>query len=205
MYARIRTVGMYVATMAGHAGVPILEAKRFIKFVVVGAIGFVVDFGVFNLLLSPFSLLMAPGTLLHQWLVSLGLTTAQVATLVPTFPGAISFVMAILSNFLWNRYWTYPDSRSKSFRRQFAQFWVVSITGILIRVPIITFTHQAFTQMIAVTMPTLAPLSVRLGKNLALVLAVLVVMFWNFFVNRYWTYNDVESNEDAAEVADGRK
>jgi putative flippase GtrA len=196
---------MYVATMAGHAGVPILEAKRFIKFVVVGAIGFVVDFGVFNLLLSPFSLLMAPGTLLHQWLVSLGLTTAQVATLVPTFPGAISFVMAILSNFLWNRYWTYPDSRSKSFRRQFAQFWVVSITGILIRVPIITFTHQAFTQMIAVTMPTLAPLSVRLGKNLALVLAVLVVMFWNFFVNRYWTYNDVESNEDAAEVADGRK
>jgi putative flippase GtrA len=197
-YARIRTAGMFVASLAGHAGVPILEAKRFIKFAVVGAIGFVVDFGVFNLLLNPFALLMAPGTAVHQGLVSLGLSTPQVATLVPTFPGAISFVMAILSNFLWNRYWTYPDSRSKSFRRQFAQFWVVSVTGILIRVPIITFTHQAFTQMIVLAMPTLSPLSVRLGKNLALVLSVLVVMFWNFFVNRYWTYSDVNSENDDA-------
>jgi putative flippase GtrA len=205
MYARIRTVGMYVASMAGHAGVPILEAKRFIKFAVVGVIGFVVDFGVFNLLLGPFALFMAPGSPLHQWLVSLGLAPAQVATLVPTFPGAISFVMAILSNFLWNRYWTYPDSRSKSFRRQFAQFWVVSVTGILIRVPIITFTHQAFTEMILFTFPTLGLFSVRLGKNLALVLSVIVVMFWNFFVNRYWTYNDVESSANDLQAGNRRK
>jgi putative flippase GtrA len=196
MYARIRMVGMYVANMAGHAGVPVLEAKRFIKFAVVGVIGFVVDFGVFNLLLGPFGLIMAPAAPLHQWLVSLGLTPAHVITLVPAFPGAISFIMAILSNFLWNRYWTYPDSRSKSFRRQFAQFWVVSVTGILIRVPILTFTHRAFTDMVVFAAPDLESLSVRLGKNLALVLSVLVVMFWNFFVNRYWTYNDVESTRD---------
>jgi putative flippase GtrA len=189
---------MYVANMAGHAGVPVLEAKRFIKFAVVGVIGFIVDFGVFNLLLGPFGLMLAPTSPLHQWLASLGLSSEQVTTLVPTFPGAISFVMAILSNFLWNRYWTYPDSRSKSFRRQFAQFWVVSITGILIRVPIVTFTHRPFTDMIALAMPDLAPLSVRLGKNMALVLSVLVVMFWNFFVNRYWTYNDVESNDSVS-------
>jgi putative flippase GtrA len=193
MYAKLRTWGMFVANMVGRTGVPILEAKRFIKFVVVGAIGFIVDFGVFNLLLNPFALWLAPGTALHQSLVNLGLASEQVATLVPTFPGAISFVMAILSNFLWNRYWTYPDSRSKSFRRQFAQFWLVSVTGILIRVPIITFTHRSFTQMVAIALPNLEPLAVRLGKNLALVLSVIVVMFWNFFVNRYWTYNDVSA------------
>jgi putative flippase GtrA len=32
-----------------------------------------------------------------------------------------------------------------------------------------------------------------MGENLTLAIAVLIVLFWNFFVNRYWTYNDVES------------
>jgi putative flippase GtrA len=198
MYERIRMVGMYAASLAGRIGVPLLEAKRFIKFVVVGAIGFIVDFGVFNLLLGPFSLLLAEGTAVHQWLLSLGLTVDHVSTLVPTFPGAISFVMAILSNFLWNRYWTYPDSRSKSLRRQFAQFWVVSITGILIRVPILTFTHRPLTELVSYSMPAFSHLAVRIGKNFALMLSVIVVMFWNFFVNRYWTYNDVEAGNLAA-------
>jgi putative flippase GtrA len=30
-----------------------------------------------------------------------------------------------------------------------------------------------------------------MGHNGALAIAVLVVMMWNYFVNRYWTYNDV--------------
>ena len=34
-------------------GVKPKEAKRFVKFLIVGAIGFVVDFGFFNLLLGP--------------------------------------------------------------------------------------------------------------------------------------------------------
>jgi putative flippase GtrA len=29
------------------------------------------------------------------------------------------------------------------------------------------------------------------AENLALATAVIVVMFWNFFINRYWTYNDI--------------
>ena len=53
-------------------------------------------------------------------------------------------------------------------------------------------THYApFTNLVA-KISALEPYSVRLGDNLALVLAVIVVMFWNFFVNRYWTYNDVQ-------------
>jgi putative flippase GtrA len=31
-----------------------------------------------------------------------------------------------------------------------------------------------------------------LGYNAAKVIATIVVLFWNFFVNRYWTYSDVE-------------
>jgi len=57
-------------------------------------------------------------------------------------------------------------------------------------VPIITYAHTPFTNLVA-TIPALEAYSVRIGDNLALMLAVVVVMFWNFFVNRYWTYNDV--------------
>jgi putative flippase GtrA len=32
------------------------------------------------------------------------------------------------------------------------------------------------------------------AKNVTLAIAVGIVMLWNFFINRYWTYNDV-SNE----------
>jgi len=31
-----------------------------------------------------------------------------------------------------------------------------------------------------------------ISDNLTLAIAVVIVMFWNFFVNRYWTYSDVE-------------
>ena len=123
----------------------------------------------------------------------IGATTVESSTLAVSAASGISFIAAIISNFLWNRYWTYPDSRGKSFRRQFAQFFVVSVLGILIRVPIVAVTHSWFEELFlwlfsAIDLDT----AVLLGDNLAVVLAVGIVMFWNFFVNRYWTYNDVD-------------
>ena len=177
--------------VAGRFGVNPREAERFIKFLVVGAIGFVVDFGVFNLLLHPFDLWLAEGARLHKIIASLGLTAEQTMHLAPTFAGTISFVAAIISNFVWNRYWTYPDSRSKSMRRQLAMFTVVSVAGILIRIPLIALTHRPFVEMVE-GIAMFHNYAERIGENLALALSVLVVMFWNFFINRYWTYNDVE-------------
>ena len=177
--------------MAGRFGVNEKEAERFFKFAMVGVIGFIVDFGIFNLSLRPFELLLENGTALHNFFVGLGLNDEQTISLARTLASTLSFVAAIVSNFLWNRYWTYPDSRTRSIRRQLAQFTVVSLAGILIRVPIITYTHTPFTNIVA-NIAVLKPYSVRIGDNLALVVAVIVVMFWNFFVNRYWTYNDVE-------------
>ncbi len=179
-----------VTRVSSRFGVNPKETERFLKFAVVGAIGFVVDFGIFNLLVGPFRSLLAVGEPLNDFFVNLGLSPVQAVTLAPTFAGAISFIAAIISNFLWNRYWTYPDSRSKSRRRQFMMFFLVSLAGILIRLPIITFLHGPLTSLFAVV-PVLAPFAVLLGDNAALAISVVVVMFWNFFANRYWTYNDV--------------
>ena len=143
------------------------ERGRFLRFAVVGFIGAVVDFGVANLLVYAF---LAP------------LVVA----------GTISFIAAILSNFFWNRYWTYPDSRSKPISKQLIQFSVVSVMGLTIRIPILRFLEPVMFRWFSnlpFSLPVLTP--DLLAKNVTLAIAVLIVMFWNFFVNRYWTYNDV--------------
>ena len=74
------------------------EMQRFLKFAVVGTIGAVVDFGTFNLLLY---LGWLEGAAVR---LPFGLAVSETG-----IAGAISFLMAIVSNFLWNRFWTYPD------------------------------------------------------------------------------------------------
>ena len=74
------------------------EFKRFSKFLAVGVTGFVVDFGVFNLLIRTVGI---PDVLVLGILIK-GAIFAQ----------AISFTLAAINNFLWNRCWTYPESRT---------------------------------------------------------------------------------------------
>lgn len=143
------------------------EVTRFLKFAVVGTIGAVVDFGILYLLHAVLG-----------WPLALSNT--------------ISFTCAVVSNFIWNRYWTYPDSRSKPIRSQLGQFFVVNIAGWAINTGILLLLEGPFTDFAgSMTFVATEALAHRLGYNAAKVLATGVVMFWNFFVNRFWTYNDV--------------
>lgn len=159
-------VSTSINTFANRFGMSPRELKRFIKFACVGVIGAVVDFGSFNVMLT------------------MGIAT--------TVANTISFFLAIISNFIWNRYWTYPDSRSKNLVRQFAQFFSVNASGLVIRWPIVRFGEAAMVGLVTATGLFNSALSARLGANLIVACAVGIVMFWNFFVNRYYTYNDVE-------------
>jgi putative flippase GtrA len=143
------------------------EQTRFIRFAVVGVIGAVVDFSIFNLL----AVIFPAGTnLVFQ---------------------SVSFTAAVISNFLWNRYWTYPDSRSKHVSRQLVQFFVVNLIGLGIRTGIFAGFESLFLKLFS-RMESL-PLSAEvISKNLALAGAIGIVMIWNFFINRIWTYNDVK-------------
>jgi putative flippase GtrA len=143
------------------------ERTRFLRFMAVGVTGAIVDFGVMNLLTRLF------GTLL-------------------VVAGTISFVCAVISNFIWNRYWTYPDSRSRSIMRQLAMFLAVNVAGVTIRIPILWFLEPPMFRFFQSMSFRLSVTSDFLAKNFTLALAVSVVMLWNFFVNRYWTYNDVD-------------
>ena len=144
------------------------ERTRFLKFTLVGLVGAIVDFGVMNLMVFLFS-----------------------AHLVVA--GTVSFIAAVLSNFIWNRYWTYPDSRSKPVMKQLIEFSIVSVIGLAIRVPTLAILEPLVYSALASMAIEISFLSIEfLTDNITLAIAVVIVMFWNFFVNRYWTYGDVE-------------
>ena len=143
------------------------ERTRFFRFAVIGTIGALIDFSAFNL----FS-------------VGLGIK--------PVIASVLSFLIAVTSNFIGNRYWTYPDSRSKAAARQLMEFTVVNVIGLGIRTPIFVLLEEPFgalLELVSIPMP-FDPMVI--GHNLALASAIVVVLFWNFFANRYWTYMDVE-------------
>jgi putative flippase GtrA len=142
------------------------ERERFIKFAVVGAIGFGVDFITYNIVRS-----------------GIGLT--------PEVSSVISFSAAVLSNFLFNRFWTYPDSRSKSVVKQVLQFSIVNVAGLIIRTTIFSLIHEGLVKFFEGVMEDFILPSRVIGENVSLAIVVIIVMFWNFFVNRYWTYNDI--------------
>ncbi len=144
------------------------ERTRFLRFAVVGLVGAVIDIGVFNLEVG----------LLH----------------VPSvYAAANNFILAVCSNFVFNRYWTYPDSRSKHVSAQIVQFTIVSLVGLGIRTLFFTFMEPPL--IVALQGSSIpSPLTANfLGHNTTLVVSIIVVMFWNFFANRYWTYADIES------------
>jgi putative flippase GtrA len=144
------------------------ETGRFLRFAVVGLIGAVIDFGIFNLL-----------------------TFAN--TLPSVWAQMISFTTAVISNFYWNRRWTYQDSRSKPMSRQFVQFFVVNAAGLAIRTPLFAYLEKILVSQFTRILPAGFPFTpVFIGHNFSLASVIIIVMIWNFFVNRYWTYNDVK-------------
>lgn len=150
-------------TIVGHFGVREKEAERFFKFLVVGTIGFIVDFGTLTFLV-------------------------EVMGFVPVIANTISFSAAVVSNFTLNRYWTYPDSRSKRRRIQLLQFGAVSILGLAINNGILLLLQNPFDLLLrAMSVPEAIG-----GYIPAKMVGTIVVLFWNFFINRYWTYNDVD-------------
>lgn len=154
------------------------EITRFLKFSAVGTLGAVIDIGSFHLLHTQLGVAEVPASI-------------------------VSFVAAVSSNFVWNRYWTYPDSRSKPVRRQAGQFALVSVIGLAIRTPAFALLLRPCTALAEVVLQTplgeAIPLTAdSLGADLALVTVIVIVLFWNFLANRLWTYGDVDRPPQSA-------
>lgn len=147
-----------------------LERKRFFRFALVGISGAVVDFGIFNLLSS-------------------------ILQVNPSLSQAISFTLAVINNFIWNRLWTYPETRATSPVKQLVQFGTVNVIGLGIRTVLFSLVEKHLISLAAEIIPHILTPTI-VGHNLTLAFVILVVMLWNYFANRYWTFKDIPTSEE---------
>lgn len=96
---------------------------------------------------------------------------------------AVAFIIAAINNFIWNRLWVYPESRQHSIWKHFPTFFIVNAVGLGIN-ELILFLFE--------TPITLLVLSEFWGLNLTKAIAAVIVMLWNFLVNRFVTFRDVK-------------
>ncbi len=150
------------------------RVERFAKFAVVGAIGAMVDFAVLNIM----KLLFETIGLGEGW--SLPMEPHQIQLVAAN---TLSFSAAVLSNFTWNRLWTFPESRERPLGTQLTQFTTVSVLGLIINTVLLVVMDRYVFQLF---------FDERVSYNLAKAVAIGVVLFWNFGMNLIWTYRGIE-------------
>lgn len=132
------------------------EITRFLKFAIVGAIGMVVDLAVLTF---------------GREVLGLSLSLAV----------GLGFTVAVISNFTWNRLWTFPESRTRPIATQLGQFAVINLIGLALNELIVLGLHPLFGEVLVDPPAYLA----------AKVIAIGVVLFWNYGANRIWTYRGI--------------
>jgi len=138
------------------------ETLRFAKFAVVGALGALTDFTILILLV-------------------------EVAGIVPVVASGFGFSAAVLQNFILNRWWTFPESRFQSKRRQILKFALVSLVGLGINLVIFEFVDQSL-RSFWIDILASSDLGFRASYIFAKLFSIGVVLFWNFAANRLWTF-----------------
>ncbi len=124
------------------------EYAVFFKYAVVGCIGTALDLGTLYIFVG----------LLHLHLL---LSTAM------------SFVLAVINNFLLNKYWTFQN-KSANIRKQFIKFLIVSVLGLFL-----TEACMAFFVYV-----------LNIWYMAAKLITSGLVLAWNFLANKYWTFKD---------------
>jgi len=134
-----------------------------VKFGVVGLLGLGVDLGIFNLLRTG-----AFGG--DHW--------AQTAL------GAkvISTSVAIIFNWVGNRYWTFRAHRRKNYLRELVEYIVVSLGGMIIALGCLWFSHH------------LLGLVNLAADNIANIIGLGLGTIFRFALYRYWVYGHHRSD-----------
>lgn len=132
------------------------EVTRFTRFLTVGAVGTLLDFSILTLL--------------------------KLAGMPTLLANSLSFTAGLLNNFTWNRLWTFGDTAKTDWRKQLAQFTLVSLVGLALNNLIVLSLEGVLGNLLG---------QPAWGYLPAKVVATGVVVFWNYFANRTWTFKNI--------------
>lgn len=154
-------------------------ARYAVKFGVVGGIGYVIDVSIFNAL------------------VIAGQSTGSTAWVFGVLGAkTVSTSVAIVFNWLGNRYWVFRAHRRHDVWREFFEFVIVSLGGMVISLAVLWFTHHVL-GLRSLLVDNIAANVVGLGLG----------TIFRFVLYRYWVYGhhrneEIEGAESASELAE---
>jgi putative flippase GtrA len=121
---------------------------QLLRFGVVGGLGYLINLAVFSVLDTSLGV--------HHTIAAIG-----------------AFCVAVLNNFVWNRYWTFgPGDGHPAF--QAVRFFTVSVAALVINLVVLE-------ALVA---------RASMGSLAAQAIAVAVAMPFNFLGNKLWTFSD---------------
>jgi putative flippase GtrA len=130
--------------------------RQLIKFALVGVTAFFVDMTVY------LALTRSVGWFGRHYIAANGL----------------SFFVAVLWSFTFNRWWTFKV-REKFSSRQYLKFFLISSVGLLLSSTLLYIAVDRW----------------RIYDVIAKFLVAIVVMLWNFSGNKFWTFRSSTSYE----------
>ena len=84
----------------------------------------------------------------------------------------VSFIFGATNNFVWNKFWTFRNE-NKEFKKQFFKYLGVAFIGLVIN----TLLMHIF-------------ITIGVHYLFAKIIIAILVVFWNFNGNKYWTFRE---------------
>ena len=144
----VAAICLYITSLIGKKVPVVFQAG---KFVTVGISNTLIDWGVLNLQIL--------------------LTGITAGLFYPVFKG-VSFLIAIINSFLWNKFWTFKKGKTEKAGKEFLQFLIVSGVGLGINVGIASLAVNVIGPQ--------AGISPKVWATVGALIATMFSMVWNF-------------------------
>ncbi|BCX16039.1 MAG: hypothetical protein KatS3mg098_268 [Candidatus Parcubacteria bacterium] len=151
-------VAVFFLWLASLISLKIPIVFQLAKFAAVGSFNTFLDWGIVNLLIFLTGIVSGLGFSLFK---------------------AISFLIANIGSYFWNKYWTFID-KDKANIQEFGKFFVVSVIGMVLNVVVAS--------LIVNYIAYPSSLSPRQWANVALLVATLVSLVWNFVGYKFFVF-----------------
>jgi putative flippase GtrA len=129
------------------------------KFGAVGAANFAVDIGILNLLI---------------FLSGTAVGAAYVIFKI------ISFTFAVTNSYIWNKIWTFKKTDSKDTGKEFMQFIMISVIGLILNAAVAGF--------LVIIVGPMGGIKVNTWASISAAAASICVMAWNFIGYKFWVF-----------------
>jgi putative flippase GtrA len=87
---------------------------------------------------------------------------------------ALAWFIAVFVSFFLNKYWTFQNFARRAIYHQYIKFFIISGAGLALNTGLLFIFVDTY----------------KINDKLSLIFAIGIVTFWNFFLNKLWTFKN---------------